>query len=65
MPDDCRSMKLQVFKLHNKVSLHNKAIFISYLESYIYMAHHFIMLRLNPFGLRADRDGWWFEHSVS
>ena len=37
MPDDCRSMKLQVFKLHNKVSLHNKAIFISYLESYIYI----------------------------
>ena len=29
------------------------------------MAHHFIMLRLNPFGLRVDREGWWFEHSVS
>ena len=22
------------------------------------------MLRLNPFGLRIDREGWWFEHSV-
>ena len=24
------------------------------------MAHHFILLRLNPFGLRVDREGWWF-----
>ena len=24
------------------------------------MAHHFIMLRLNPFGLRVDGEGWWF-----
>ena len=29
------------------------------------MAHHFILLRLSPFGLRVDREGWWFEHSVS
>ena len=29
------------------------------------MAHHFILLRLNPFDLRADRKGWWFELSVS
>ena len=29
------------------------------------MAHHFILLRLNPLGLRVDREGWWFEHSVS
>ena len=29
------------------------------------MAHHFISLRLNPFDLRVDKDGWWFEHSVS
>ena len=32
---------------------------------YIYMAHHFILLRLNPFGLRIDRERWWFEHSMS
>ena len=32
---------------------------------FVYMAHHFIMPRLNPFGLRVDREGWWFEHSVS
>ena len=24
-----------------------------------------ILLRLNPFGLRVDREGWWFEHSKS
>ena len=29
------------------------------------MARHFILLRLNPFGLRVDREGWWFEHSMS
>ena len=32
---------------------------------FVYMAHHFILLRLNPFGLRVDREGWWFGHSVS
>ena len=32
---------------------------------YLYMAHHFILLRLNPFGLRVDREGWWFEQSMS
>ena len=32
---------------------------------FVYMAHHFIMLSLNPFGLWVDRWGWWFEHSVS
>ena len=32
---------------------------------FVYMAHHFIFLRLNSFGLRVDRKGWWFEHSVS
>ena len=29
------------------------------------MAHHFILLRLNRFGLSVDREGWWFEHSLS
>ena len=29
------------------------------------MAHHFILLRLNPFGLGVDREEWWFEHSMS
>ena len=31
---------------------------------FVYMAHHFILLWLNPFGLRVDREGWWFEHSM-
>ena len=26
----------------------------------VYMAHHFILLQLNP----VDWEGWWFEHSV-
>ena len=25
-----------------------------------YTTHHFILLRLNPFDLSADREGWWF-----
>ena len=24
---------------------------------FVYMAHHFILLRLNPFGIRDDREG--------
>ena len=31
---------------------------------FVYMAHNFILLRLNLFGLRVDREGWWFEHSM-
>ena len=31
----------------------------------LYMAYHFILLRLNLFGLRVDREGWWFEYSMS
>ena len=31
----------------------------------VYIAHHFILLRLNPFDLRADRKGSWFEDSAS
>ena len=38
---------------------------MSFTGKFVYMAHHFILLRLNPFGLRADRDGGWFEHSMS
>ena len=32
---------------------------------FIYMTHHFILLRLNSFDIRVDREGWQFEHSVS
>ena len=30
---------------------------------FVYMADHFILLRLNLIDLSADREGWWFEHS--
>ena len=36
-----------------------------YIFEFVYMAHHFILLRLNSFGIRFDREGWWFEHSMS
>ena len=29
------------------------------------MAHHFFLLRLNPFSLGLDSEGWWFEKSVA
>ena len=32
---------------------------------FVYMIHHFILLCLNPFGLRFHREGWWFDHSMS
>ena len=32
---------------------------------FVYNAHHFILVRLNPYGLRVDSEGWWFEHSMS
>ena len=32
---------------------------------FLYMAHYFILLRLNPFGVRVDSEGWCFEHSMS
>ena len=36
---------------------------MAFIGKFVYMTHHFILLRLNPFGLRVDREGWWFEHS--
>ena len=30
---------------------------------FVYMANHFILLRLNPFDLGVDREPQWFEHS--
>ena len=38
---------------------------MTFTGEFVYMAHHFIWLRLNPFDIRVDREGWWFEHSVS
>ena len=31
----------------------------------VYMAYHIFLLRLNPFELCVDSEGWEFEHSVS
>ena len=38
---------------------------MAFTGKFVYMAHHFILLRLNPFGLRVDREGRWFGHSMS
>ena len=32
---------------------------------FVSMAHRFILLWLNAFSLGVDREGWWFERSVS
>ena len=34
-------------------------------DKLVYMAHHFILPRLNLIGLRVDREGWQFGHSMS
>ena len=38
---------------------------MAFTGKFVYMAHHFILLGLNPFDLRIDKEEWWFEHSVS
>ena len=38
---------------------------MTFTDKFVYMAHHFILLRLNPFGLRVDSEESWFEHSMS
>ena len=37
---------------------------MAFTGKFVYMAHHFILLRLNAFDLRVDREGWWFELCV-
>ena len=41
------------------------SVTMAFTGKFVYMAHHFILVRLNPFDLRVDREGWWCEHSVS
>ena len=36
---------------------------LAFTGKFIYMAHHFILLRLNSFGLGVDRERWWFQRS--
>ena len=38
---------------------------MTYTGKFAYITHHFILLRLNLFGLIVDRKGWWYEHSMS
>ena len=38
---------------------------IAFTDIFVYMVHHFILLYLNSFNRRFDREVWWFEHSVS
>ena len=38
---------------------------MAFTDKFVNMAHHFILLRLNPFDFWVDREGWEFEHSVS
>ena len=38
---------------------------MTFTGKFVHMAHDFILLCLSAFGLRFDREGWWFEHSVS
>ena len=33
-------------------------------RKFVYMAQDFILLRNNPFELRIDSEGLWFEHSM-
>ena len=36
---------------------------MAFTSKFVYMAH-FILLRLNPFNLRVDKEeGLWFDHS--
>ena len=38
---------------------------MAFTDIFVYVTHHFILLDLNSFNLRFDREVWWFEHSVS
>ena len=37
---------------------------MAFTGKFVYIAHHFISLRLNRFDFKVDREGRWFEHSV-
>ena len=38
---------------------------MAFTGKFVYMAYHFIVLRLNSFVLRVDSERWEFEKSVS
>lgn len=35
-----------------------------FIETFVYIVYYFILLRLNLFGRRVDRVGWWFSYSM-
>ena len=37
---------------------------IAFPGKFVYIAHRFILLHLNPFDLSGDREGCWFEICV-
>ena len=37
---------------------------MTFTGKFVYIAQLFILLRLNPFDLRVDREEWWFKHCV-
>ena len=53
----------QIFQLY-KCQVCISVLYI-YTGKLVYMTHNFILLQLNPFGLRVAREEWWFEHSMS
>ena len=34
---------------------------MAFTSKFLHMAHHFILLQLNPFDLRVHKEGWWFS----
>ena len=41
-----------------------RGLTMTFTGKFVYMTRHFILRRLNPFGLRVDREGWWFEDCI-
>ena len=37
---------------------------MTFTDKFVYIAHYFILLGINYFGLRVDLEGFWFEHSM-
>ena len=36
---------------------------MAFIGKFVYMAHRSILLRLKPFDVSADREGWWLQQS--
>ena len=47
------------------IFINRKCIKAIYAVKFHVLVHHFILLLFNPFDLRVDWEGWWFEHSMS